>query len=552
LKLMGQPPDARITPDIGRQICSRDGVKAMLTGSIASIGTQYLITLNAVNAATGDNFAQEQLQAAKKEEVLNTLGAAVSSLRGKLGESLASVKKFDKPLDEATTSSLEALKAYSEATHLREKGNESGAVALLKHALELDPNFASAHATLGTTYENLGENELYEKSLKQAFDLKDRASEREKLYIEGHYYDSIGDIDKSLQTWQLYRQTYPNDEIPTSNLAVLYGRLGDFEKDLQMSLEGIRLAPESNYGYLNASWSYIALGRFEESKAIANQSFKRVGNAGMFHTMLALTALTQGDTATEEKETALGRDNAADLVRFVIPAQANRTAGLGQLKRAQEILQKSIELTQSADDAETRASAICEKSLLPALLGDKSGPKIDPAAVLTISKSPNVKACIADALALSGRDAEAVKLADELAHERPNDTWFQTMWIPAVRAQIEVNHGNGAKAVELLLPAKPYDKSNAEIIALRGRAYLLNHQPKEAAAEFQFAIKLQTEAFQNPSAWLAELYLARAYAMDGDSAKARTAYQNFFVSWKDADPGQPLLAAAKAEYAKLP
>ena len=253
LKLMGQPPDARITPEIGKQICSRDAVKAMMTGSIASIGTQYLITLNAVNAATGDNIAQEQVQASKKEEVLSTLGTAVSAMRGKLGESLATVKKFDKPLDEATTPSLEALKAYSDGLAARNKGDEHAAATMLKHAIELDPNFASAHAYLGTAYNNMGQVGLDEKYLKEAFDLKDRASEKERLYIAGHYYDAIGDPEQSLQTWQFYQQTYPNDVIPYSNLAVMYSRLGDFEKCLKYSLDAIRLDPDSGYGYLNAS-----------------------------------------------------------------------------------------------------------------------------------------------------------------------------------------------------------------------------------------------------------------------------------------------------------
>src|SRR5258708_31021858 len=192
-------------------------------------------------------------------------GTGVSSLRGKLGESLASVKKFDKPVDEATTSSLQALKAYSEGTAARLKGNESGAVALLKHAIELDQNFAVAHAYLGTAYHNLGQMALYEQYLKQAFDLRDRASERERLYIAGHYYDAIGDIEQSLQVWQLYHQTYPNDEVPDSNLAVTYDRLGDYEKDVKYSLDGIRVEPDSSYGYLNAAYGYSALGRFEES-----------------------------------------------------------------------------------------------------------------------------------------------------------------------------------------------------------------------------------------------------------------------------------------------
>src|SRR5262252_2644350 len=346
LKLMGQAPDARITAEIGKQICSRNAIKAMLTGSIASVGTQYLITLNAVNAATGDNIAQEQAQASKKEEVLSTLGASVSAMRGKLGESLASVKRFDKPLEEATTSSLAALKAYSEGVALRSKGNEAAAVPLLKHAIELDPNFASAHAILGTAYNNLGQVDLYEKYLKQAFDLKDRSSERERLYIAGHHYDSIGDIEEEMQTWQLYLQTYPNDEIPTSNLAVIYSRLGDYENGLKFSLKGIQLAPDSSYGYLNAVWSYDALGRFEEAKAIANESIKKVGNTPIAHTMLATTAIVQGDTASEEKELALAAEDSGDLIRFIFPAQAGRAAGRGQLQKSQEYLQKWEEVAR--------------------------------------------------------------------------------------------------------------------------------------------------------------------------------------------------------------
>ena len=352
LKLMGQGPDARITPEVGKQICSRNGVKAMLTGTIAQIGSQYLITLTAVNAGTGDNIAQEQLQAAKKEEVLNTLGTAVSAMRGKLGESLATVKKFDKPLEEATTSSLDALKAYSEASALRSLGNEAGAVPLLKHAIELDPNFASAQAILGTAYHNLGQTGFYEKYLKQAFDLKDRASERERLYIAGHYYDAIGNIDQELQTWQLYAQTYPNDEIPLSNLGVLYSQLGDYESGLKYSLQEIQIAPESNYGYLNASWAYDALGRFEEAKAVAGESIKRIGDTPIAHSMLAVTAVSQGNEATVEKEIALAGEGNGDVVRFVYGAQASRAAGLGQLRKADERLQKWEEASRKSGAAE--------------------------------------------------------------------------------------------------------------------------------------------------------------------------------------------------------
>ena len=548
LKLMGQPSDARITPEIGRQICSRNAIKAMLTGSIASVGSQYLITLSAVNAATGDTLAQEQVQASKKDDVLSTLGTGVSSLRGKLGESLASVKKFDKPLEEATTSSLEALKAYSEGAAARLKGNEPGAVSLLKHAIELDPNFASAHAYLGTTYHNLGQMGLYEQYLKQAFDLRDRASERERLYIAGHYYDAIGDIEQSLQTWQLYRQTYPNDEAPNSNIAVTYDRLGDYEKDVQYSLEGIRIAPDSNYGYLNAAYGYTALGRFEESKAIAKSGLQKTDDAMTLHAMLAMNALAEGDAATLEKELAVVSRDPATYVTFIPFSQARRAAGHGQLRKSQEFLNQAEEITRREGMAELQALAICSKAWLSALVGGK---KADPGAALGISQTPSVANCIAFTYALTGNDNAAQRLADDLSHKRPQDKWFQSMFLPAIRARIELNHGNGAKAVELMKSASSYDQGEAEILALSGLAFLANHQPQEAEKEFQSAMKLKNEGWQNPSCWLSQLYLARTYVAKGDNAKARAAYQDFFATWKDADADLPLLALAKAEYAKL-
>jgi len=551
LKLMGQPADARITPQIGRQICSRNAIKAMLTGSIASLGSQYVITLKAVNAATGDNLAEEQVQASKKEDVLNSLGSAVSTLRGKLGESLASVKKFDKPLDEATTSSLEALKAYSEGTAARVKGNESGAIALLKHAIELDPNFASAHAYLGTTYHNLGQRGLYEQYLKQAFDLKDRASERERLYIAGHYYDAIGDIEQSLQTWQLYHQTYPNDEAPLSNIAVLYDQLGDYEKDLQYSLDGIRVAPDSNYGYLNAAYSYSVLGRFEEAKAIAKSGLQRTDDAVVLHGELALIALAEGDAGTLEKESAIVSRDPGAYVTFLPFSEARRAAGHGQLRKALEFLSQAEEISRREDFSELQAQATCSKAWLSALVGGKSREKIDPGTALGISQSPNVASCVAGVYAITGNDTAALRLVDDLSRKRPQDKWFQAMYLPAIRAQIEINHGNGAKAVELMKSAASYDRGDPEILSLRGQAFLQNHQPQDAEREFQSAMKLRNHGWQNPSCWLSQLYLARAYVMEGDTAKARAAYQDFLALWKDADPDVSLLKQATNEYAKL-
>ena len=550
LKLMGQQSDARITPETGRQICTRDGIKAMLNGSIASVGTQYVVTLSAVNATSGDVLAQEQVQAAKKEEVLSALGAAVSSLRGKLGESLASVKKFDKPLEEATTSSLGALKAYSDALAMRIKGNETGAVPLLKHAIEIDPNFASAYAYLGTTYHNMGQMGFYEQYQKQAFDLRNRSSEKERLYIEGHYYDAIGDIDKALQTWMTYQQTFPNDETPYSNLAVSYAQLGDQEKALKYSLDGIRIAPDSQYGYLNAAFAYGSLGRFEEARTVTQTALQKTNDAPLFHATLADIALMQGDSVTFLKEIQLAAGDQASVISLALLPEAGRAAGLGQLRKAEELFSRLEEASRRAGLPESQARAVCGRAQCVALIGSKNHSKVDLSPALAIQPSPPILMCVAEAEAMMGNDAAALKLVDDLARKRPQDTWVQSLWGPTVRARIELNHGNGAKALELMKTAVPYYNGWAEVRLVHGQAFLANHQPQEAAKILQ-QVAAMHDAYQDPAIWLAQLHLARAYVMEGDKAKARTAYQDFLASWKDADSDLPLLNAAKAEYAKL-
>ena len=550
LKLMGQPPDARITPEIGRQICQRAAVKAMLTGSIASLGSQYVITVDAVNAANGDNLAEEQAQALKKEDVLNALGGALSKMRGKLGESVASIQKFDKPLQEATTSSLEALKAYSQGYEARDRGDEYGSIGLLKHAIELDPNFASAYAVLGAINGNLGQRDLYQQNMKRAFELKDRAGERERLYIAGHYYDAIGDLNQSLQTWLLYHQTYPNDNVPDSNLSVAYQKVGDFEKALEYALEGIRTAPDSGYGYGNASYSYMALGRFEEAKAIVNAGLqKNIGTAQM-HAGLAVIAMNEGDAATEQREAELAK---ADPTSFglVLNAESGWANGHGQLRKAQALDAEAEEICQRLQFDEPRAVVMLNKPWAEAVVGRHSDTAVLEQA-LSLAHSPVIVAVVAQIEAMSGDESKALKLADELARARPQDLLVQAVEIPEVRAQIELNHGKSARALEILKSAEPYDHAASDARLLRGKAYLANHQPQEAIGELQAAIKLRPLAIPPlPDPWVAQVWLARAYATQGDKEKARAAYQDFFALWKNADPGIPLLEQAKAEYAKI-
>jgi ATP/maltotriose-dependent transcriptional regulator MalT len=285
---------------------------------------------------------------------------------------------------------------------------------------------------------------------------------------------------------------------------------------------------------------------------MANSIYQRAGGAAPMHALLALTAMAQEDPVAEKREVSLASADPPEyFLRFVLPTQAVRAAGRGQLRKARELLSQEEDLARQLGFSEPQAMAVCSTAWMGLLVGKKGGEKFDPARPLSISKGPDVAAVVALTLALSGNDSTALRMADELPRQRPQDTWFQALYVPAIRAQIEVNHGNGAKAIELLKAAQSYDKGQPGTLYLRGQAYLLNHQPEEAEKEFQAAIKLRLVEFIDPSAWLAQLYLARAYAMQGDTGKARTTYQDFLVLWKDADADIPLLTAAKSEYEKL-
>jgi tetratricopeptide (TPR) repeat protein len=300
---MGKAPDERITADIGREICQRNGVKALLVGSVANLGSQYVITLDALNAATGDTLAQVQGQAASKEQVLNTLDKTTTELRGKLGESLASIQKFDKPLVEATTSSLEALKSFTLGDVKHSASDEIGAAPFYKRAIELDPNFAMAYARLGTIYGNLGEADLAEDYRKKAFDLKDRTSERERLYITAHYYMDSGQLEKGIAAYELYKQTYPREATPYSNLAVQYVLiLGEFEKGFANAQDSLRVDPDDSRGYFLSAAAYMGLNRLDEAKAVLKAGLQHDPSFLTLHDWLAHVALAQGDMASMEKE----------------------------------------------------------------------------------------------------------------------------------------------------------------------------------------------------------------------------------------------------------
>jgi serine/threonine protein kinase/Flp pilus assembly protein TadD len=555
LKLMGKPPETRITSDIGQEICQRAHTKAMLTGAIAPMGSEYVITLEAINAATGDSLAQVQEQAKSKEQVLNALGLGADKLRGKLGESLVSVQKFDKPLQEVTTSSLEALRAFTQADDLRERGDALPPVALYQRAIGLDPNFAMAYARLGNQYLTVGQADLARQNFQKAFELRERASEREKFYITDKYYDATGQWEQAIQALELYIQTYPHDAAPRVNLSVAYQTLGDFDKALTSSLEAIRLEPDSWYGYVNAGYCYAVLGRFDEAKAVINTGLQKTNGTVVMHASLYYVAVVQGDKAAQEREEAFIKDSPEFELQWVLAGKAGLAMARGQRQNAREIYAREGALAKQIGLTENQAAAIQLPAYIDLLLGDtgdKNKSVSQATAALALANSPDVAIFSAEIAALAGAEIQARRLLEDVSRRRPLDTRFQTMLIPMVQAILFMNHGEAAKAIAVLKAGEPYDKGTTDIHFVRGRAYLLNHQPAEAAQEFQAVLNLRGAFIGDPVTGLAHLYLARAFAQQNDAAKARAAYQDFLALWKDADPDIPILKEAKVEYAKLP
>jgi eukaryotic-like serine/threonine-protein kinase len=550
LTLMGKPTDERITPAIGREIAQRTGVKALLVGSIASLGTQYVVTLDAVNAASSDTLAEVQTRADSKEQVLKALDQATTQLREKLGESLASIKRFDKPLEEATTSSLEALKAFSLGDEKHNAGNDLASIPFYKQAIELDPNFALAYARLGTVYGNYGQLDISEQYRKKAFELKDRASERERLYITSHYYADSGQLEKGNAAYELYKQTYPRDITPYINLSATEMLLGDFEKALETAKAGIGVDPDESRGYGNSASAYMALNRLEEAKAVANDGLRLHPDFLFLHDTLANIALAQGDLATMEREEALAKVQ-PDLEWGVFYRHGELVASHGQLHQAGDFYEKARQVGKRVQIKSAEAGAISERAWVRVLAGNRNEAIESANASLVIFQDYNQKLQVGYILALAGENKKALDLAAEVAKNRPDDVLVQGMYMPQVRAAAALTSGDAAKAIELLKPASEYDKNNTGALYLRGLAYVKNKQGTEAAHEFQNILALHNLAPADPLMSLAHLGLGRAYALQGDSQKSRAAYQDFFALWKDADPDLPTLKEARAEYAKL-
>jgi serine/threonine protein kinase/tetratricopeptide (TPR) repeat protein len=563
LGMMGRPAHERITRDVAREICQRTASKALLTGSIAALGSHYALALQAVNCQSGETLASAQAEADSREHVLHSLGEAGNQLRQKLGESLASVGKFDKPLEEATTTSLEALQALTQGTRVRAEKGDPDSLSYFKRAVELDPNFARAYATLGSIYGNLGQASLSIENMKKAYELRERGTEREKFYISAHYFDTVtGELPKAVPIYEQWTQSYPRDSGPHINLGVLYSSTGQNEKAAAEFREALRIDPDAVLNYGNLAGTYLNLDRLDEAKAVLDSAAARNLDDPTLRLNLYALAFLKGDAAGMQQEFNWGMAKPV-VEEFMLSAQSDTEAHFGRLNQARELSRRAVESALRNDSKEPAGLLQADGAMHEAELGNPAQARQSAAAALSLAPGRDVEILAALALARSGDTARAQSIVDKLNGDFPLSTIVQSYWLPAINAAIALNRGNAAKAIEALQSAVPYDLGNPQPglwllypVYLRGQALLQAHEGSAAAAEFQKILDHRGLAQNYATASLAHLGLARAYALDAAKDpsfrdKARAAYQDFFALWKAADPDLPVLKEARAEYAKL-
>jgi serine/threonine protein kinase/tetratricopeptide (TPR) repeat protein len=560
LSLMAQPKDARVTHELAREVCQRTASAAALQGSIAQIGTEYLLTLKAVNCSNGEPLTSTTAQAHDKNHILDAVGEMAAAMRGKLGESLASVQKYDAPAENVTTPSLEALQAYSLGYKAQVVKNDyAAAILFFQRAISLDPNFAMAYARLASNYFNLNQTVLAAEASRKAFELRERVSEREKFYIASHYGHFVtGNLEEARKSYELWAQTYPRDSSPSNNLAVIYNNLGDYASTLARAQQTLRMNPGSGISYSNLVTAYLSVNRLDEARSTAEEAKSRNLDSPLNHANLYLVDFLQHDAAGMEREAnqLMGKPGYEDVALYY---QSETAACGGQFSKAKELSQRAVESAQRADEKETAAGYAAEAALRAALVGDMTFAKQQAQTSLPLSEGGDVKAMSAIVLGLAGDSATATRVADDLNKRLPEDTIVQYDYLPMIRAAVALHNAAAEKAIAALAPAAQYELGAASQnlnfllypVYLRGLADLAAKRGSDAAAELQKILDHPGLVLNEPIGALAVLGLGRAYALAGDSAKARTEYQNFFALWKDADPGIPILQQAKAEYSRL-
>jgi tetratricopeptide (TPR) repeat protein/predicted Ser/Thr protein kinase len=551
LRLMGKPTETKLTPEISREVCQRTGSKAVIDGSIAQIGTQYSLILKAVNCLNGESLTSTESEASDKSHVLTALGKAGAEIRTKLGESLSNVQKFDTPLMPATASSLEAYQAYSLGRKTFEGGDNAAAVPLFQRAIQLDPNLAMAYASLGQCYVNLGRPSLAIENTKKAYELRERVSEREKFYIEAHYHDTVtGNLEKARQVYELWARVYPRDALPHNNLVINYSNFGQHEKALEQARETLGLVVNSG-SYSTLVERYRILSRLEEARATARTAQAKSLDSPDLHVQLYLLAFLQNDPAGMKQQVDWFAGKPEEL--WMLTWEANTAAYYGQLRKSTELWHRAEALAEQREEKEAAAVFKGAVPLFELSFGKPAEVRQQVAAMLTLSRVRDVQCVAALLLALGGDEARAQELADGIAKDFPEDTSVRFDFLRTIGAQLALNRKDPARAIELLQAAAPTEMGLGGFgpTYMRGQAYLMLHNSNRAAAEFQKVIDHRCLLTTDFKGALARLGLARAYAMQGDTTKAKAAYQDFFTLWKDADRDVPILIAAKAEYAKL-
>jgi len=563
LRLMGRAAGDHLTPEVTHEVCLRTDSKAMLTGSIAALGRQYVIGLRVVNCNTGDVLAEAQEQAADKEAVLKALDVAAVRLRGKLGESVSSVQKYATPLEQATTPSLEALKTYSLGIKTANAKGSTPALPFFKRAVELDSDFAMAYVWMSEVYGNLNEVGRAAENAGKAYELREKVSERERFLIEGNYYlYATGELEKAAQTFELWQQNYPRYELPYVELGLVSGYLGNWEKAFEGFRAALRLEPNNGINYLNLGITYTTFNRLDEAEAVYKQAEERKLESELLLQGRYWLAFLKGDAVhmTQLVSAAMGKPGTEDLL---LATQADTEGWYGKLKHARELAGRAIDSAERNDAKESAAAYQAAAALREVESGKREQARNDANAAVKLAPNRDVQAIAAIALARAGDTRGAEKLAADLDKTFPLDTLVQSYWLPTIRAALALQRKNPNEAVAILQVTRPIELGEPTNITVymspvyvRGQAHLMLHDANAAAAEFQKFIDHRGVALNFPWGALARLGLARAYALDAatDPAardKARTAYKDFLSLWKDADPDVPILIQAKAEYAKL-
>lgn len=556
LSLMAQPKDSHLSHRLAREVCQRTASSAVLDGTIAQVGTQYLLTLKAINCANGESLGSSEAQAADKNHVLDALGTVASEIRKQLGESLASVQKYDAAPENVTTSSLEALKSYSlgyQAMVL--KSDYDSAISLFQQALTLDPNFAMAYARMGTSYFNLNETGRATESLRQAYERREHLSEREKLYIASHYELVVtGNLEAARKSFEVFAQTYPR-EAPYTNLGIIYSQLGDYDSAITAFEKAVRIGPPTGNRYANLVNGYLQLKRVDQALATVREAQASKIDSPEIHVNLYWADFLQHDAAGMEREAA-GVEKQAGYQDQMFNYESDTALYGGQLGKSRILSRHAVESAQKDGDKDAAAIYAAQAAVREALVGNADLAKQQAQAALASSGGKDAKALSAIALAIAGDSRQAERLADDLAKRFPEDTIVQFTYLPTIRAA-GVPRGGGR--TDRLSSGTPYELGGNLLtlnfilypVYVRGEAYLFAKNGPAAAVEFQKILDHPGAVRTEPIAALAHLQLGRAYLISGDQDKAKSSYQEFFTLWKDADPDIPLLKQAKAEYAKL-